>query len=188
MTAATCYTHFESPLGQLVIQGDGQFITGLYMTEHKGWHGPTGTRLEHDPLFAMAGTQLSEYFAGKRREFELPVRLAGTPFQQHVWRELVRIPFGETISYGELARRVGNPAASRAVGSANGRNPVSIIVPCHRVIGANQKLTGYGGGIERKQWLLNWERQALVSDTSLASGHASLQLAGVEDLAVAPVA
>ena len=90
----------------------------------------------------------------------MPLKLAGTPFQKRVWQELVRIPFGTTITYGQLARRVGQPTASRAVGHANGRNPISIIVPCHRVIGANGKLTGYAGGIDKKQWLLAWERQA----------------------------
>ena len=93
----------------------------------------------------------------------LPFLLAGTPFQQRVWQELARIPFGTTITYAQLAQRVGQPKASRAVGSANGRNPVSIIVPCHRVIGADGKLTGYGGGLDKKQWLLAWERSALRS-------------------------
>jgi methylated-DNA-[protein]-cysteine S-methyltransferase len=101
--------------------------------------------------------QLSEYFAGTRRTFHLPLRLQGTEFQQRVWRELTEIPYGETWSYGQLARRIGNPNASRAVGLANGRNPISILVPCHRVIGADGSLTGYGGGLERKQWLLAHE-------------------------------
>jgi methylated-DNA-[protein]-cysteine S-methyltransferase len=90
----------------------------------------------------------------------VPLKLAGTPFQRQVWQELVRIPYGTTITYAELARRVGKPTASRAVGNANGRNPISILVPCHRVIGANGKLTGYAGGVAKKQWLLDWERRA----------------------------
>jgi methylated-DNA-[protein]-cysteine S-methyltransferase len=102
--------------------------------------------------------QLAEYFAGERREFDVPMQLAGTAFQRRVWEELVRIPYGTTITYAELARRVGRPTAVRAVGAANGRNPISILVPCHRVIGADGKLTGYGGGVERKQWLLELER------------------------------
>jgi methylated-DNA-[protein]-cysteine S-methyltransferase len=101
--------------------------------------------------------QLAEYFAGARRAFDLPMRLKGTAFQQRVWRELTEIPYGETWSYGQLAQRINKPSASRAVGLANGRNPISILVPCHRVIGANGSLTGYGGGLERKQWLLAHE-------------------------------
>jgi methylated-DNA-[protein]-cysteine S-methyltransferase len=100
---------------------------------------------------------LAAYFAGELTEFDLPMKMIGTEFQKTVWRELLNIPFGVTISYGELADRVGNPNASRAVGAANGRNPISIIVPCHRVIGSNGKLTGYGGGLERKEWLLAHE-------------------------------
>jgi methylated-DNA-[protein]-cysteine S-methyltransferase len=106
---------------------------------------------------AAATRQLNEYFAGTRREFDLPLRSQGTQFQQRVWRELAAIPYGQTWSYGDLAARIGKPSASRAVGLANGRNPISILVPCHRVIGANGSLTGYGGGLERKQWLLEHE-------------------------------
>jgi methylated-DNA-[protein]-cysteine S-methyltransferase len=108
------------------------------------------------PLPAAA-RQLKEYFAGKRREFALPLRLDGTEFQQRVWGELTKIPFGETRSYGQLAKRLNNPNGSRAVGLANGRNPIAIIVPCHRVIGADGSLTGYGGGLPRKRWLLAHE-------------------------------
>ena len=106
-------------------------------------------------------TQLDEYFAGTRTRFDLPLRLHGTPFQVEVWEQLRRIPYGETISYGELARRVGNANASRAVGLANGQNPLPIVVPCHRVIGANGKLTGYGGGLPIKARLLELERPRL---------------------------
>src|ERR1700690_2867719 len=105
----------------------------------------------------LAARQLAEYFAGARRVFDLPLALHGTPFQQRVWRALTEIPYGETWSYGQLAKRIGNPKASRAVGLANGSNPISILVPCHRVIGADGSLTGYGGGMERKQWLLRHE-------------------------------
>ncbi len=114
-----------------------------------------------DPRFADARAQLGEYFEGKLRAFTVRIDhegLGGTDFQRRVWAGLERIPYGITISYGELARRIGQPAAVRAVGMANGRNPLSIIVPCHRVIGANGKLTGYGGGMERKQWLLALEK------------------------------
>ena len=108
------------------------------------------------PLSA-AMRQLAEYFAGTRREFDLPLRFQGTTFQTRVWRELTEIPYGQTWSYGQLAQRIDKPSASRAVGLANGRNPISILVPCHRVIGADGSLTGYGGGIERKRWLLAHE-------------------------------
>jgi methylated-DNA-[protein]-cysteine S-methyltransferase len=104
--------------------------------------------------------QIGEFFGGDRRTFDFPLSPKGSEFQKRVWAELVKIPFGETISYGELARRIGNPAASRAVGRANATNPIALVVPCHRVIGTNGKLTGYAGGIELKEKLLNWERAA----------------------------
>lgn len=153
------FTELESPLGLLHVEGDGMVITGLWMPRHKHWGGPATSCQRADDLFTTVRAQFEEYFAGTRKEFDVPFRLEGTPFQQQVWRELVKIPFGTTITYAELARRVGNPLASRAVGSANGRNPVSIIVPCHRVIGADGKLTGYGGGLDNKKWLLAWERE-----------------------------
>lgn len=115
-----------------------------------------GTR--DDTLFAEAEEQLKAYFAGDLKEFTVLLRLTGTPFQRAVWDQLCRIPYGETRTYGRLADALGTPAASRAVGLANGRNPIGIIVPCHRVIGANGGLTGYGGGLERKQRLLDFER------------------------------
>jgi methylated-DNA-[protein]-cysteine S-methyltransferase len=151
-----CYA--ESPLGRLLLTSDGSALTGLYTAPERksqstaGWAQDAGIA----PLAATL-CQLSEYFAGTRREFDLPLRLDGTPFQTRVWRELLEIPYGETWSYGQLAKRIGNPSASRAVGLANGRNPISILVPCHRVIGADGSLTGYGGGLERKSWLLAHE-------------------------------
>jgi methylated-DNA-[protein]-cysteine S-methyltransferase len=165
MTATLCYHYVESPVGQILLVGDGTFLTGLYMAEHKRMRGPEAEWRPSDESFAAVVEQLAEYFAGDRRSFEVPLRLKGTPFQQCVWRELVRIPFGQTITYAELARRVGNPSASRAVGSANGRNPVSIIVPCHRVIGADGRLTGYAGGVEIKRRLLEWEQGVAVGET-----------------------
>ncbi|MGO8828802.1 MAG: methylated-DNA--[protein]-cysteine S-methyltransferase [Steroidobacteraceae bacterium] len=153
------FTYLESPIGPLLLACDGGSLTGLYMDvpEHSprdlgGWLEDAGA----DPLPA-AVRQLNEYFAGTRREFDLPLRLDGTEFQRRVWRSLAQIRYGETWSYGELAKRIGNPNASRAVGLANGRNPISIMVPCHRVIGADGSLTGYGGGLERKRWLLAHE-------------------------------
>lgn len=155
----TCYTYLESPIGRLLLCADARSLTGLYMdVEGREPKGRDGWVLEPDavPLRAAA-LQLQEYFDGTRRSFELPLALAGTPFQCRVWQALQEIPFGQTWSYGQLARRIGNPGASRAVGLANNRNPVSLIVPCHRVIGADGSLTGYGGGLERKSWLLDHE-------------------------------
>ena len=110
-------------------------------------------------IIREAKNQIGEFFAGKRKEFELPLKPEGSNFQLSVWKELTRIPFGKTITYGELAKRIGKPDAPRAVGLANGKNPISIIVPCHRVIGASGKLTGYGGGLDRKEWLLAHEAE-----------------------------
>src|SRR3984957_4093250 len=157
MSATTCYCFIHCPLGRLFVQGDEQFVTGLFMPDHKGWRGPDASWRQSDAPFRAVRQPLAEYFGGQRQQFDVPLRLAGPPFQQHVWRELARIPFGTTITYGQLAQRVGKPTASRAVGHANGRNPISIIVPCHRVIGADGRLTGYGGGTDKKQWLLAWE-------------------------------
>jgi methylated-DNA-[protein]-cysteine S-methyltransferase len=121
-----------------------------------------------DPTpFTEVIRQLKEYFAAQRTDFDLPLRLAGTPFQRSVWAALREIPFGQTMSYGQLAQRIGRPAAVRAVGLANGRNPIGIIVPCHRVVGATGALTGYGGGLERKQYLLELERHALGAQPAL---------------------
>ena len=162
-TSATRFTEMETPIGLLRLRGTERGITGIFMEKHR--HGPEAVELRgwvrDDALFADARTQLTDYFAGRRKEFDLAIdrgALGGTAFQRRVWSELERIPYGITISYGELARRIGNPNAVRAVGLANGRNPISIIVPCHRVIGANGTLTGYGGGIERKRWLLEFEK------------------------------
>ena len=153
-----CHITFESPVGRLHIQGDGEIVTGLYLPDHKGWTGPAASSCVSQAAFRDVREQLAEYFAGERQEFNVPIRLEGTPFQRTVWQELERIPFGRTITYAELACRIGNPSASRAVGAANGKNPISIIVPCHRVIGVAGALTGYGGGLANKEWLLEWER------------------------------
>jgi methylated-DNA-[protein]-cysteine S-methyltransferase len=161
MTNTNCYCYLESPLGQIFVQGDGEFVTGIFMPNHKLWTGPDASWKQSDASFGVVREQLAEYFAGTRQQFDVPLKVDGTPFQQRVWQELVRIPFATTITYGQLAQRVGMPTGSRAVGNANGRNPISIIVPCHRVIGANGKLTGYAGGVEKKEWLLDWERGAV---------------------------
>lgn len=151
------YSELPSPLGPLLLTSNGEALTGVYMPEHKRGPRPEPTWTRSDARLAEARRQLEEYFAGRRRQFELPLAAQGTPFQRAVWAELARIPFGATLSYQELARRIGAPKASRAVGAANGRNPISIIVPCHRVVGADGSLTGYAGGPERKQWLLALE-------------------------------
>jgi methylated-DNA-[protein]-cysteine S-methyltransferase len=159
----THYTEMDTPIGVLSLRGTERGLTGIFMETHR--HGPAeAERLgwqRNDALFAEARAQLTEYFAGERQTFALPIdrdALGGTTFQRRVWRALESIPYGVTISYGELARRIEQPAAVRAVGLANGRNPLSIVVPCHRVIGANGTLTGYGGGLERKRRLLELER------------------------------
>jgi methylated-DNA-[protein]-cysteine S-methyltransferase len=152
------FTHFESPIGRLLLTTDGTALTGCYMEPFRKAQSTDGWAEDAtvDPL-AAAVRQLDEYFAGTRRDFDLPLAFRGTPFQTRVWRELVEIPYGQTWSYGQLAKRIDKPSASRAVGLANGRNPISILVPCHRVIGADGSLTGYGGGLERKRWLLAHE-------------------------------
>jgi methylated-DNA-[protein]-cysteine S-methyltransferase len=153
------HTVVDSPCGPLTLVAQGNALCGLYMTEQR--HRPDQLTFgEPDPgadVFARAETELKEYFAGQRTEFEVPLTLVGTPFQQRVWTALQDIPYGATTSYGELADRLGQPTASRAVGLANGKNPISIIVPCHRVVGASGSLTGYGGGLERKRYLLDFE-------------------------------
>jgi methylated-DNA-[protein]-cysteine S-methyltransferase len=148
----------DSPIGQLTLTSSDNYITGLYMEEQNYAPGGGDTWVRNDFLFVEALAQIEAYFAGALRDFDLPIKLEGTEFQMRVWDELKTIPYGETISYGRLARQISNPKACRAVGLANGRNPVGIIVPCHRVIGVNGALTGYGGGLDRKKWLLDHER------------------------------
>jgi methylated-DNA-[protein]-cysteine S-methyltransferase len=154
------FTTHPSPIGELTLVGDGAALTGVYMTSHRHRPPLPAGALRDDAPFAQARTQLDEYFAGARTGFDLPLQMEGTPFQLTVWRALLDIDYGQTESYGELARRIGRPDASRAVGLANGRNPLSIVVPCHRVIGASGSLTGYGGGVERKRFLLDLEAGA----------------------------
>lgn len=150
------YTTMPSPLGELMLTAANGELTGLYMPAEA--HAPPAGAVRDGGAFAAVRRQLEEYFAGERRTFELSVAPRGTQFQRRVWAELQRIGYGETISYAELAARIGRPTAIRAAGAANGANPVSIIIPCHRVIGSNGSLTGYGGGIEAKRALLDLER------------------------------
>ena len=156
------YSTLTTPIGELMLTADDDgALTGVYLPNRlpdpAGWE-------RDDELLADARRQLTEYFAGERTTFDLPLRPAGAPFQLRVWEALLRIPYGETASYGELARELGHPTAARAVGAANGRNPIAIVVPCHRVIGSNGSLTGYAGGLECKRALLDLEvgRAALV--------------------------
>ena len=161
LTAVIYFTEFSSPIGTIQLRGTDAALTGVFMEKHRHEPSrPTDAVRDAGPLRA-ARRELEEYFAGDRREFSLALEPVGTPFQMRVWQALQTIPYGETISYGELARRIGNPGAVRAVGLANGRNPLSIIVPCHRVIGADGSLTGYGGGLERKRFLLALESGAV---------------------------
>ncbi|WP_262056602.1 methylated-DNA--[protein]-cysteine S-methyltransferase [Streptomyces sp. STR69] len=157
------HTVIDSPYGPLTLVADDDgALCGLYMVDQR--HRPPEESFgdPDDTPFTEATAQLQAYFAGELKEFTLELRLHGTPFQRTVWDQLRRIPYGETRSYGDLADALGNPGASRAVGLANGKNPIGIIVPCHRVVGANGSLTGYGGGLDRKQRLLDFEGGAAL--------------------------
>lgn len=163
----TYYSFVQSPVKGLLLLSDGSALTAIHFLESGRHPGIDKSWIQHHDAtpFEDARRQLRAYFAGTLREFDLPIALEGTPFQKRVWTELQEIPFGETISYGELASRIGNPSASRAVGLANGKNPVSIVVPCHRVIGSNGTLTGYGGGLPVKQALLRFEAEVCGGGT-----------------------
>jgi methylated-DNA-[protein]-cysteine S-methyltransferase len=155
------YTTIDSPIGPLLLTGEDGMLRGLYM---QGGRRPVAIdpRWQRaDDAFGTVRSQLRQYFSGLRRAFELELKLAGSPFELAVWNALQRIPFGTTTSYGALAQQIGHPSAARAVGLANGRNPVAVIVPCHRVIGADGSLTGFGGGLERKRFLLDLETGVL---------------------------
>ncbi|NUQ98955.1 MAG: methylated-DNA--[protein]-cysteine S-methyltransferase [Streptomyces sp.] len=151
------HTVIDSPYGPLTLVADDGILCGLYMTEQRHRPPEESFGARDETLFAEAEEQLEAYFSGDLKKFTLELHLHGTPFQRTVWDQLRQIPYGETRSYGELAAALGNPSASRAVGLANGKNPIGIIVPCHRVVGANGSLTGYGGGLDRKQRLLDFE-------------------------------
>jgi methylated-DNA-[protein]-cysteine S-methyltransferase len=151
------YTTIDSPLGDLLLAGENGALSHLWMLEGRHPVVPRADWVEDDAAFAAATRQLGEYFAGERATFELELALEGTDFQLRAWNALRAIPYGETRSYGEQARRIGSPRAVRAVGLANGQNPIAIIVPCHRVLGADGSLTGFGGGLENKRRLLDLE-------------------------------
>jgi len=152
------YTTYVSPLGTITLQANENGLLGVWFEIQTTQPEELGQLSQNDPILVKAIKQLEEYFSGDRTEFDLPISAVGTEFQQRVWQALTTIPYGETWSYQDLANAIGNPKAVRAVGLANGKNPVSVIVPCHRVIGKNGKLTGYAGGVERKSKLLKLER------------------------------
>ena len=165
-TTTIYYWKQVSPVGTLLLRGNGEVLSGLWILDQH--HAPPIGEdwVETKKPFEAVIKQLEEYFAGKRTAFDLGSAFdRGTAFQREVWEGLCGIGYGETISYAELARRVGRPAAMRAVGAANGQNPISIIVPCHRVIGANGSLTGYGGGLAAKEWLLAHERKHMPAES-----------------------
>jgi methylated-DNA-[protein]-cysteine S-methyltransferase len=150
----TARAYIETPLGVVEFMASGEALARL---DFRGCRPPK--RSQWTPFLRAAAAQLEEYFAGTRIAFDLPLALGGTEFQRRVWNALLEVGYGETTTYGALARRLGSPAAVRAVGAANGANPVSIVVPCHRIVGADGRLTGYGGGLWRKEWLLAHERK-----------------------------
>ena len=164
------FAHMGSPVGGLTLVGDGQMLLRIAFDVDAWKPGPGD--VEDAGSLAPAIAQLAEYFAGRRRELTVPVRLEGTEFQKKVWSALVAVGFGEAVSYGEIARRIGSPAAVRAVGAACGRNPIPVIIPCHRAIGSDGRLTGYRGGLDAKRWLLAHER-GLAHESGIAHERAS---------------
>ena len=149
---------YETIIGPLGIKDDGENIVEIFFNKEEV---PKDLELRETPLIKATMGQLQEYFEGKRKDFNIPMKAKGTEFQKSVWDQLLKVPYGETCSYGEIAKRIGNPKASRAIGMANNRNPISIIIPCHRVIGSSGKLVGYGGGLDIKERLLKLEKENL---------------------------
>jgi methylated-DNA-[protein]-cysteine S-methyltransferase len=153
----TAFTRLDSPLGRLLLTSDGAAVTGLYLHDR-----PTAGWEPDARPFERVAAELEGYFAGRRTAFTVPLAPAGTPFQQAAWKALLQIPYGETVSYAEQARRLGVPTAARAVGSANGKNPICVLIPCHRVIATGGGLGGYGGGLDRKRLLLELEARGRI--------------------------
>jgi len=153
------YCYLNAPIGDLLLAGDDEALSLVGFPQGKMRHDPEPNWIYNEKPFAAARQQLEEYFAGERKDFDLPLHLSGTDFQVRVLEELQRIPYGETTTYGAIAERIGRPKAGRAVGAANGRNPIPIIIPCHRVIGSSGKLTGFGGGLDTKEELLRLEAE-----------------------------
>ncbi|WP_028267931.1 methylated-DNA--[protein]-cysteine S-methyltransferase [Arthrobacter sp. MA-N2] len=166
----TRHTTIDSPLGQLTLTAQDGVLTGIFFEGH--WHMPPSEFFgapapAKDPLFHRAATEIGEYLAGERTVFEFPFKASGNPFQQRVWARLEQIPYGETVSYGELATELGDRKLSQAVGSAVGRNPLSMVIPCHRVVGHDGRLTGYAGGLDNKRLLLELEEPAAAKESKL---------------------
>lgn len=159
------YSTIKSPIGEVVVTADEIGIRSIYSPTHETLITQLDNAKRDDAKLRDATDQLRAYFAGELQEFSLPLNPQGTPFFKQVWKHLKTIPYGTTMSYGELAKQIGKPSASRAVGMANGRNPISFVVPCHRVIGHDGSLTGYGGGLNLKRWLLDFEKEQLKAPT-----------------------
>ncbi|WP_158884049.1 methylated-DNA--[protein]-cysteine S-methyltransferase [Rhodanobacter sp. L36] len=158
------YDIMQTPIGQLLLAADHEGLRCVWFETARRPQKPSPNWVHSPKALALARTQLDEYFAGARRVFDLPLHPLGTPFQMAVWRALEIIPYGVTISYGELARRIEQPQAVRAAGAANGSNPLPIVIPCHRVIGSNGSLTGFGGGLPTKRFLLSMEERVAHGD------------------------
>ena len=167
----TRHAVIDSPLGELTLVSDGAALVGLYFRHH--WHRPPtqyfGTRIEADSDDVLAATQrqLTEYLTGERTDFDIPIRLGGDPTHRRVWQRLTTIPCGQTVTYGQIATELADGTTAQEVGAMVGRNPISIVVPCHRVVGKNGKLTGYAGGLQRKQFLLDLEEPAELREARL---------------------
>lgn len=164
------HTTLDSPLGPLTLVADGSWLTGIFFPNH--WHMPPKEYFgdpvpPEDELFVLTAVQLGEYFRGIRTHFDLPYRADGNDFQKRVWARLEQVPFGTTVTYGDLAAELGEPAMAQAVGSAVGRNPLSIVIPCHRVVGKDGSLTGYAGGLDNKRKLLDLEEPDTVKEGRL---------------------
>lgn len=163
----------DSPIGPLLLRSHGDKVTGVFLNHQQYFPNDAPQTNLHSrqtvvpEVLCQLETQLTEYFAGSRTEFQIEMELIGTPFQCSVWRELLKIPFGKTASYARIASQIGKPQATRAVGAAIGRNPLSIVLPCHRIIGKSGGLTGYAGGLDRKRWLLNWEQAAGAAEPAI---------------------
>ncbi len=163
------YTYFESPIGQMLLVGTTRALTHIHFVDGRHPMKIEADWQADDEIFTEAIAQLQAYFEGKLKTFDLPLQLEGTDFQLEVWNALKEIPYGKTVSYADIAKRIGRPKAVRAVGAANGQNPISIVVPCHRVIGSNGSLTGYGGGLKNKEALLALEQGRVASLASQQS-------------------
>jgi methylated-DNA-[protein]-cysteine S-methyltransferase len=157
MTEESYSSYYQSPVGLLRVSGTQHYISEIHFIDHLESSDAIQSTNEIAPMIIQCVEQLIQYFHGERRQFELPIHQMGSPFQHRVWNELIAIPYGKTISYMDMAKRLGDPKVIRAAASANGKNNVAIVVPCHRVIGSNQEMVGYGGGLWRKKWLLDHE-------------------------------